>query len=441
MKPRVLLVDDESAARFGFVKYLSKAGYEITEAEDIAGARNCLAAQNFEALILDLNLPDGSGFEVLDTVRSVSPGLPVIVVTGAGDIPLAVEAMRRGADNFLTKPVDMASLEVFLKKTVEIGSLKKISASRQRLAKKEAIYFGESPAMQAILDLARIAAESDTPLLISGETGTGKGMIAKWIHGQSKRSKSEFVDVNCSALRGELLARELFGNLRGAFTSADQDRQGLLDIADKGTLFLDEIGEMDTGLQASFLKILEEKKYRRLGDVKTRASDFRLISATNKNLSAEIEAGGFRQDLFFRINLLTIHLPPLRERLSDLAGLIRHLLVDLGAGEAKLADDTAAFLETYSWPGNIRELRNVLERALLLARGSVLAPEHFSGLQSAVQARSNHEPDTLEAIEDAHIQAALRKFDNDVTKAAAHLKISRATLYRKIKQLNLKQGI
>ncbi|HEX9078003.1 MAG TPA: sigma-54 dependent transcriptional regulator, partial [Desulfuromonadaceae bacterium] len=296
MKPRILLVEDDAAGRFGFVRYFSHEGYVVTEAADMAGACEAIAAQHFDAIILDINLPDGSGIDFIETVRASDSSTPIVVITGSGDIPLAVDAMRRGADNFLTKPIDNAGLAVFLRKTLEVGALKRQQAARQRLEPRDDdAGFGASPAMAAILDHARIAASGDCPVLITGETGTGKGRLAKWIHRHSARSKYEFVEVNCSGLRGELLAREIFGNVRGAFTSADQDRKGLLDIADRGTLFLDEIGDMDLAVQAQFLKVLEEKSYRRLGDVRLLRSDFRLICATNKDIDGLVANGLFRQ--------------------------------------------------------------------------------------------------------------------------------------------------
>ncbi len=435
MKKKVLLVDDDSGTRFGFVKYLSKAGYDMSEAKDLAGGRDALTSSTFDVIILDLILPDGKGLDFINDVRDVSPEIPIIMITAAGDIPIAVDAMRRGADNFLTKPVDMEGLAVFLKKTIEIGSLKKASSSRQRLEKKEGVYFGESPAMKKVYELAQIASESDTQILITGETGTGKGMLAKWIHVNSGRSANAFVDVNCSGLRSELLAREIFGNVRGAFTSADQDRQGLLDLADGGTFFLDEIGDMDVSLQAPFLKVLEEKNYRRLGDVKSRRSDFRLITATNKDLGQEIKDGTFRQDLLYRINLLMIHIPPLRERPEDIKGLIFHLLHALGKPQAEITGEALQILEAYLWPGNIRELRNVIERALLVARGSSLRPDHFVGLTALPSAVERSVISTLNEAKESHILTVLERFNGDAVKAARSLNISRATIYRKIKQL------
>ncbi len=438
MKPKVLLIDDDSGTRFGFVKYLSKAGYDMSEATDLAGARDALMSKTFDAIILDLILPDGNGLDLIYDVRDVSPDMPLIVITAAGDIPIAVEAMRRGADNFLTKPVEMEGLAVFLKKTIEIGSIKKVNSSRQRLEKKEGIFFGESQAMKKVYELVRIAAESDTQILITGETGTGKGMIAKWIHVNSRRSTKAFVDVNCSGLRGELLAREIFGNVRGAFTSADQDRQGLLDLADSGTFFLDEIGDMDTSIQAPFLKVLEEKTYRRLGDVKPRRSDFRLITATNRDLGQEIKNGAFRQDLYYRINLLTIHIPPLRERPGDMNGLILHLLHALGKPQTEITDEALQILQAYPWPGNIRELKNVIERALLLARDTSLTPDHFIGLSASSPAHARSVIPTLNEVTETHILTALEQFNGDAVRAARHLNISRSTIYRKIKQLRVK---
>ena len=272
----------------------------------------------------------------------------------------------------------MQGLEIFLKKSLEVGVIRKLHSSRQRLRKREEVWFGESDIMQEIVSLARIAAENDSPVLITGETGTGKGVLANWIHNRSERASFAFVDVNCSGLKGELLARELFGNLRGAFTSAEQDRDGLLDAADRGTLFLDEIGEMDFSIQSQFLKVLEEKTYRRLGDIKLQRSDFRLICATNKHIEEEVRNGSFRNDLFFRINLFTIHIPPLRERIGELPDLVRHLLGEGACGEIEI-DDRLRILQTYSWPCNIRELKNVLERAKILSRGGPRPASIFPG--------------------------------------------------------------
>jgi DNA-binding NtrC family response regulator len=437
MKPNVLLIEDNDASRFGFVRYFSKDGYDIKEAADLAEAVRALAAQRFDAIIMDINLPDGNGIDFIDTIRATDPSIPIIVITGAGNIQLAVDAMQRGADNFLTKPVDNAALAQYLRKTMEIGVLKRQASARQRLEKKDDTFFGSTPIMQEILNLARIAASSNSPVLFTGETGTGKGMLSRWIHRHCDRSKSEFVEINCSGLRGELLSREIFGNARGAFTSADQDRKGLLDVADHGTLFLDEIGDMGIEVQAQFLKVLEDKSYRRLGDVKLFKSDFRLICATNRNIESMVKEGLFRQDLLYRINLMVIHLPPLRERTSELPEIISHLLLQLGSPENVITDEVMAILKGYSWPGNIRELKNVLERALLLTpRGAMLRVAHFSNLTNSRTAPESKSQGTVREVEEAHIKSVLDLVGGDINRAAKTLNISRATLYRRLKQIN-----
>lgn len=438
MKPSVLLVEDNASTRFGFVRYFSREGYEVGEASTLAEAAANLSSRRFDALILDINLPDGSGLDFISTVRDQDPCIPIIIITGSGDIPLAVEAMQRGADNFLTKPVDNATLSAFLSKTLEVGALKRSLSNRARMEKGEELFFGTLPSMAEVLQLARTAAGADSPVLITGETGTGKGMLADWIHRQSARKTGEFVAINCSGLRGELLSRELFGNARGAFTSADQDRKGLLDIAHRGTLFLDEIGDMGPELQAQFLKVLEEKIYRRLGDVKQLKSDFRLICATNRELDALVRTGRFRQDLLYRINLMTIHLPSLRERLDDIVPLAGHLLRSLGASEAVLSEDVVDIFKGYAWPGNIRELRNVLERALLLTpRGGMLRSCHFASLKDAGRRDCSAPTPTVRQLQHTHITAVLEQAEGDVEKAARILNISRATLYRRLKEMKV----
>ena len=435
MKPRILLIEDNAGTRFGFVEYFSCEGYSVREAGSLSEARDAIALQRFDAIILDINLPDGSGLEFIDRVRASDPSVPIVVITGAGDIPVAVDAMRRGADNFLTKPIDNQSLAVFLGKTLELGALKRQQVARQRLERPDDTFFGDSPAMRKILDMARIAAKNDCPLLITGETGSGKGVLAKWIHRNSERSRYEFVELNCSGLRGELLAREIFGHVRGAFTSADQDRKGLLDIADRGTLFLDEIGDMSIDVQAQFLKVLEDKCYRRLGDVKLMKSNFRLVCATNKDVDAAVASGQFRQDLFYRINLMTIHIPPLRERLEDIADLATRMLSAFGAADVVLASDVIRLLKGYGWPGNVREFKNVLERGLLLSKGAALRPEHLSGLDGRPNYPSSVISKSIHDMEKAHIVSVVEQSGGNLTMAAERLNISRSTLYRKLKQL------
>jgi DNA-binding NtrC family response regulator len=438
MKPTILLIEDEASARFGFVRYFTQEGYRVREAEDLATARKALALDRFDAVVLDINLPDGSGIFFIDIIKATDPLLPIIVITGSGDIPLAVQAMQKGAENFLTKPVDTAALAAFLAKTLETSQLKRHQAAQQRLTPPDPFYWGSSTAMSAVRKLATAAAASDCPVLLCGDTGTGKGMLARWIHRQSERSKAELVEVNCSSLRGELLARELFGNIRGAYTSADQDRKGLLDIAHQGTLFLDEIGDMELTLQAQFLKVLEEKTYRRLGDVKLQTSNFRLVCATNYQISQLVHEGRFRHDLLYRINLMEIRLPSLVGRLVDLPELVSFLLQKQGYIHGPLDQQALQLLQGYHWPGNIRELNNVLERAMILAQGGPLHPTQFPCI---TQQGSPAPPPpcttaTLEQLEQQQIRIALDQEQGDVTRAAKRLGISRATLYRRLAAQN-----
>ena len=385
--------------------------------------------------MLDLNLPDGNGLDWITDLRNAHPDTAIIVITGFGNIPVAVEAMRRGADNFLTKPVNMSELVIFLRKSLELETLRREQLAQKRLKRKETIYVGESPVMKKVMELASIAAASDSPVILLGETGCGKGILARWIHEHSQRHNAPFVEVNCSSLKGELLASELFGHVRGAFTGAVQDKQGLIEVADGGTLFLDEIADMDLSVQAQFLKVIEEKQYRRLGEVKMRKSDFRLICATNRDIVEETHQGRFRKDLYFRINVLSINIPPLRERREDIPGFVQHLLENLGAPNTEVTQEAMQLLQNYSWPGNIRELRNVLERAVLLAKGGPITPEHLPGLDTAYVLSDYIKEDwTLEKLEEAHIKTVLRKFGGDVQKAAKALGISRATLYRKLQK-------
>ena len=442
MNPKVLLIDDEPGTRFGFSRYLSKAGYSVQEVTCLSEAREAVYSQRYDAILLDMNLPDGNGLDWIIELRKTHPDVAIVIITGFGDIPLAVEAIRRGADNFLTKPVNMADLDIFLRKSLEMGSLRRKHFTAQRLTKKDQPYFGESPAIKKVLDLAGLAAKSESPVIISGETGSGKGFLAKWLHENSQRHSGPFVELNCSNLRGDLLASELFGHARGSFTTAVQDRQGLIEVSDGGTLFLDEISDMDLGVQAQFLKVIEEKQYRRLGEVKMRKSEFRLISATNRDLLEETRQGRFRKDLYFRINVLHIVIPPLRERPEDIPGLIYHLLAGLGNPAVEIPDNIMQELKAYPWPGNIRELRNVLERALLLSHGSALTIDHFPGLESPKLMPENigHTEETgrLNDLEEVHIKTMVERFSGDTLKASEALGISRSTLYRKLKKFEKK---
>ncbi len=443
MKAVVLIVDDEEAVRRVYRRQLVRDGYDVADAGTLALAREALSGRRFDAVLLDLNLPDGNGLDLVEEVRRSSPAAALVVVSGMGELATAVEAMRRGADNYLQKPVDMEALLVFLKKAVEMGTMRRGQLSRRRTVKLLEPHFGEAPAMRAVMELAQTASQNDVTVVIQGETGVGKGVLARWIHEHSPRAAAPFVEVNCSSLRGELLSSELFGHIRGAFTSAVEDRQGLIEVADGGTLFLDEIGDMDVGVQAQFLKVIEEKRYRRLGDVRVRSSEFRLLCATNQRLEDRVEQGFFRSDLFFRINVFPVRLPALRDVPETIPGLVRSLLAFLSPREIQIEPAVFDLLARYPWPGNVRELRNVIERALVLG-GQTLSPSHFQllalapfGAASApTQAAAPSSIPTANAnladMELARINEIVAQCQGDTKKAAELLGISRATLYRRI---------
>jgi DNA-binding NtrC family response regulator len=433
----LLLVDDDEATLFAFRQYFEATGYRVQTASDVAGARAALEQQRFDAVLLDDRLPDGFGMDLVPVLKGRYPETAAIVITGQGDVPRAVEAMRRGADHFLTKPVDLADVAVFLRKVCEVGRLRRRDLNARLHARRADYFFGASPAMAQVRELAAVAAASRSPLLIVGETGTGKGLLARWVHERGGGAGGPLVDLNCAALRGDMLANELFGHARGAYTSASESREGLLDAAHGGTLFLDEIGEMDPGVQTQVLKAIEEKRYRRLGETAARTSDFRLIAATSRALEEQIEAGRFRRDLYYRVNLLQITLPPLRERRQDIPELCAALLHDAGLPPQILDPPVLDALCGYPWPGNIRELRNVLERALLLARGGPVDCTHLSGIAAAAgpgrAAPAAAAIPPLKRLEREHLERTLRECGGNARKAAERLGLPLSTFYRKIR--------
>jgi DNA-binding NtrC family response regulator len=430
MKPTILILDDEAAVRTSFSFYLARRGFAVAEAGTLAEARQAMMSQSVDGLLLDVSLPDGNGLDWIREVREARPGTAIVVMSGIGDVPMAVQAMREGADHFVTKPVNMADLEVFLRKSLELGGLRRGSRAVQRQARKAAPFFGESPAARALHEQARLALQHDAPVLLQGETGTGKGVLARWLHEHGTRDRMPFVEISCAGLPRDLLASELFGHTRGAFTSAVADKEGLLDVADGGTLFLDEIGELDAAMQSQFLTVLEGKRYRRLGEVRERRSEFRLICASSRVLTAEVASGRFRPDLYFRINVLPITVPALRDRAADMPRLVTHLLDVLGAGDVEVSPDVLGFLQAYPWPGNIRELSHALERGLMLAGRERLESVHFAWLEATPRPQPAH-PSAHGDL--TRFEQAVREHGGSVEDAARALGLSRATLYRRLK--------
>ncbi|MCO5062159.1 MAG: sigma-54 dependent transcriptional regulator [Kiritimatiellae bacterium] len=446
MKASVLVIDDNETILTLFRRHLVIAGYDVQTVQTLAGAREAIESKRFDAVLLDLELPDGSGLDFVGDIRAANPSAAIVVVTGHGDIPVAVEAMRRGADNFLAKPVDMEALKLFLGKGIELGAMRRSQMTRRRMVKMLVPYFGDAPASREVFSLASNATGMDSTVVIYGETGVGKGVLARWIHEQSERALAPFVEVNCSTLRGELLASELFGHARGAFTSAVEDRQGLIEVADGGTLFLDEIGDMDMGVQAQFLKVIEERRYRRLGEVRMRTSEFRLICATNQPLEQLVEEGRFRRDLFFRINVFPITIPPLREVPENIPGLVQSLLNFLAPRPVEIDAEVYEYLASLPWRGNVRELRNVIERALVQSPSRLTLAHFKQGASPSPRGSAAKSPEqapptlNLAEIEIQRIREAMDRFGGDVRKASSALGISRATIYRRLSSVKKKDS-
>ncbi len=432
----MFLVDDDETTRYGYKRYFANSEYQTVFAGTLKEAKDIMASERFDAMLLDLGLPDGNSIEWIPELRISHPGMPIIIITGMSDITTAVKAIKYGAENYLTKPVVMDDLKIILERCIELGSVRKRDLIRQRLINQDSPYFGKSESTARVLEQAKIAAESDTVVLLQGETGTGKGVLARWIHNHGDRKSEPFIEVNCSVLKGELLRSELFGHARGAFTSAVAAKEGLIELADDGTLFLDEIGDMDAAAQSQLLKTIEEKSFRRVGENLIRKSDFKLICATNRDLKAETK--DFRRDLYYRICTFPIKMAPLRHRKEEIPGLSEYFLTNSGYTHFPIDSEVTELLTDYPWPGNTRELKNVLERALLLAQGEPLSPLHFPDLYDDL---AHEESEKLENAEDAHILQVLEKFNGDKRKTCKALGLSISSLYRRLAKISDSQHI
>jgi len=441
---RVLLVEDEAVIRMAVRKFLTAAGFEIVEAENRATAMSKIRAHRPDAVILDYKLPDGTALDLLPQIRAIDESVAVILLTAHATIDLAVSAMREGANHFLTKPVELPALLVVLERALDTSRAMHADLAERTKESRNFLdpFAGTSEAIRALEADVQKFVTSDRPVLIQGETGTGKGVLAAWLHRNSRRRQESFIDLNCAGLSKELLESELFGHERGAFTGAVQPKQGLLDVAHRGTLFLDEIGDIDLQVQPKLLKVLEEKQFRRLGDVKPRFADVRLIAATHHDLGMAVKEKRFREDLYFRINTIIVRLPPLRERREDIADLAADVLGrvanEMGRGDPKLSDSGVRALQEYSWPGNLRELKNVLERSLLLSDGGEIRRSDLRFEQSTPSRNTEEEGAlTLEEMESLHIKRVLADEGGSVERAATRLGITRNTLYYKLRKHRL----
>ena len=443
MSYRILLVDDDPITRLLLGKFLRKHGYETGEAETRRGAEKALRGGGFDAAVFDHQLPDGNALELLRWLAGTDTDLPVVILTAHATIDLAVQAIQLGAEQFLTKPVDLEAFGVILDRVLENrrNRRQKQWQDARRSAASLDPFLGTSDAIRRLSEVARKVAASDSPILLHGETGSGKGVLARWLHDNSPRTDEAFVDINCAGLSPEFLDSELFGHQRGAFTGATANKSGLLEVGHRGTVFLDEIGDVDMQVQPKLLKVLEEKRFRRLGEVREREVNVRLIAASHQDLRKLIQQTRFREDLYFRISTLPLEIPALRERREDIRLLAEDILgriaLEMGRRSAELSESAAEALEGYDWPGNIRELRNVLERALLLSSDDTLEADdlRFEAVaESAAPEESEEDAElSLQEIERRHIELVLRATHSSVSRAARLLGISRTTLYQKIK--------
>ncbi len=433
-----------ATVRQTLVDYLDNVGMTVFPAGTCAEAKQALHEHTPDVAILDYSLPDGNAVELIKEFKTMDSSVPLIVLTAHASIELAVQAVKEGAEQFLTKPVEMSALSSMVMRSVENSRNRHRQAAEQIRQTRQSVdpFLGHSPVIQKLSQITHKIKDADSPILIHGETGTGKGVLAHWFHTNGCRSSQPFVDLNCSGLSREFLETELFGHEKGAFTGAIQRKAGLLEIAHKGTVFLDEIGDVDLVVQPKLLKVLEEKQFRQLGSVRDRRVDIRLIAATHHDLKALVRERKFRGDLFFRINTVTITMPALRERPEDIPLLAKFLLdrlaATVGGGPAELSNGAIRTLQSYSWPGNIRELRNVLERAILLKDGPVLteADLHFELEELAPE----NVPTTIMSLKDMEkqsIQSAVFQARGKVEVAARTLGVPRSSLYRKLKEYGL----
>jgi DNA-binding NtrC family response regulator len=441
---RVLIVEADAAIRENVQKMLQIDGYEVQEA-----ASCCVAIQSFEAsrpdaLVVAARLPDGTALDILAHVKRADAGVACVVLARYEELDVAVQAIQEGAEQFLTKPVQLPAFLLVVDRVLENQRNRRRRLQDEARGAREEIdpFRSSSPAMHLLCERAQRVAGANIPVLIRGETGTGKGVLAAWIHRHGPRSEECFLDLNCAGLSPEFLESELFGHEKGAFTSAVATKLGLLEVAHKGTLFLDEIGDVPLSVQPKLLKVLEEKKFRRLGDVRERQVDIRLIAASHENLDALVEKKTFRADLDFRINTVVLEIPSLRERPDDLIPLaelfLGQIALELGRGPMRLESAALEKLRAHRWPGNIRELRNAIERAALLSHVAEVGPEEFSFEPAPSTALASAAGDgSLFETEKGLIRKTLEAERGRVGRAAESLGISRSSLYQKIRKYGL----
>ena len=461
MSYRLLVADDEASLRRVLEAHLRRQGYDVDTVEDGAAALGRLEAQSYHTVVSDLRMPEMDGMELVRRVAERWPHLPVIIITAHGAVDTAVEAMKAGAFDFISKPFDKDELVKVVAKAVATHERADAVEARPHPVETTRGRFGligASRAMQRVFDIVGKVADSPSTVLITGESGTGKELIAKALHEHSSRVDAPYIKVNCAAIPDTLIESELFGYEKGAFTGAVTSKPGRFELADSGTLFLDEIGEISTEMQVKLLRAIQESEFERVGGVTTRRVDVRLVTATNRDLGQQVQQGAFREDLYYRLNVVPIRLPPLRERADDIPMLVEHILaryaLRLGRSVEGVTQDALDVMLRYAWPGNIRELENVIERTVLFCDSEVIAaadlppeikdeaaghsmsvaipPVGVTGLKDAVKL-------TTRRLEREMIERALGETGGNVTRAARKLEISRKSLQTKMKELGLRE--
>ena len=449
MGTAVLVVDDEETARTYCADVLSELGFEAQGAESAKQALEMLESGQFDIVLADVRMPGISGLDLLKTIRETYPDIDVVMMTGYGTVASAVQAMKQGAYDYLTKPLKVEDLQHVFQRLVEKQAL----AAENRLLREQvktrqgfANLIGTSPKMQKVYRLILKVAPKRHPVLIVGESGTGKELVARAIHTYSPWHMKPFVPVDCGALTPTLIESELFGHVRGAFTGATQSRVGLLAAAQGGTVFLDEVAELPVDLQAKMLRALQEREIKPIGSNERTRLDARVIAATNQDLQTAVRRGDFRKELYFRLDVVSIKIPPLRERKSDIPALVHYFLERYGGGESRVAGisyEAMTRLMSYDWPGNVREVENCVQRALALGSGSVIQMKDLPSnlLHYVKDGTQDQETPTLKQLERRAILQALEATHGDRLRAAKQLGIGKTTIYRKIKEYGLENGV
>jgi two-component system nitrogen regulation response regulator NtrX len=455
-KEVIMIVDDEEGIRESLSGIFEDEGYEVLTAASGEEALDSIREHIPDILLLDVWLPGMDGIETMSKIKEIDNNMPVIVISGHGNIELAVKAIRLGAYDFLEKPLSLEKVLIVTKRALEKKQLETENRALRADLTRKCQLIGDSPKITALKQQIEMAAQSNSRVLILGESGTGKELVARLLHEKSIRCREPFVEVNCAAMPQELIESELLGHEKGSFTGATERKSGKFELADKGTLFLDEIGDMTLQTQAKVLRVIETQIFQRVGGSKNIKVDVRIIAATNKNIAEEVRKGNFREDLFFRINVIPIELPPLRERLDDIPGLTQHLIesfaLENGMKPKKITSEALALFQNYDWPGNIRELKNIVERLIIMVPSPVVTCEHIEALGIFRSSRSGASikeydyftrktlKDARDAFERDFIMKKLEENNWNISKTSEAIAIERSNLHKKIKAYDINEA-